>query len=110
VDSYIKFWLCWSLSLGLSHDDQYLVQFLEDAPVSTLHGLGGLDYRKSLTCEIMAHGPGIFADAHVLGLPGNNRVIGEALFQCLESDHFDNFNPEAFLRVRSSIPAISRLL
>jgi hypothetical protein len=95
---------------SLSHDGPDLVQFLEDIPVRSLHGLGGLDYRKSLSAEIMVNGTGLFAGPEVLGFSGLNRVIDDASLRSLKADHFEDFNPEAFLRVRSSIPAISRLL
>jgi hypothetical protein len=105
VDSSITFSLFELLSLSLSHDGQYLVQFLKDAPDSSLHGLGGLDYRKSLMANIMTEGPGLFSYAVVVSLSGLERVIGDTSFRSLESDHIEEFNPEVFLWVCSSKPS-----
>jgi hypothetical protein len=103
VDSYIKLWLLCLLSHRLSHDGPDLGQFFEDVPDSSLHGLGGLDYHKLLIAEIMACGPGLFGTGNVLGLSGLKRVIDDASFRRLKSAHVNDFNLEAFLRVRSSI-------
>jgi hypothetical protein len=65
-----------------------------------LHGLGELDYRKFLSAEIMADGPGLFPGENVLGLSGLNRVMDKASFRCIKSHHFDDFKPDAFLQVR----------
>jgi hypothetical protein len=105
----MTFEFLWSLSDRLSHDGPDLVRLLEDVPDSSLHGLGGLDYRKYLMAD-MTDGPGLHSGARVLGLPGLKRVIDEALFRSVKSRRFDDFNPEAFFRVRSSIPPISSLL
>jgi hypothetical protein len=111
VDSYLKFWVFVSLSQWLSHDGRNLVQFLEEVPPSSLHsGLGRLDYRKSLTADIMANGSGLFPDQDILQLSGPDRVVHDVSFRSLESAHFKDFNPYAFLRVRCSIPPISSLL
>jgi hypothetical protein len=87
-----------------------LGQFLEHVPDSSLHELRWLDYHKFLMAEIMDAGPGLLSSASLLGLPGLRRVIYEALFRSIKFHHVDNFNPEAFLVVRSSIPAIPKLL
>jgi hypothetical protein len=109
LDSYIKLQASWFLSHRLSHDGPDLGQFLEDIPDSSLHGLRWIDYRKSLTGDTMDEGPGILLYVDVLGLPGLRMVIDGASFRSLKADHFDDFNPPAFLRVRSSIPPISSL-
>jgi hypothetical protein len=75
-----------------------------------LHGLGELDYRKFLTADITVDGPALFSDIDVLGLSGYSRVIDQVSLRCVKSDPFDDFNPRAFLQVRSSIFAISNVL
>jgi hypothetical protein len=72
-------------------------------PVGSLRGLAGFDYRQSLIADGIIHGTGAFACAEVLGSSGLQIVTEEAFFRGLESDYFKDFNPEAFLRVHSSI-------
>jgi hypothetical protein len=110
VDSYLQLYQLLSTSHWLSHNGTALIRFWGDIPVSSLYELGGLDYRKFLTVDLMANGTGLFTNVLVVGLHGRNRVIDDASFRCLQSDNFDNFNPEAFLQVRSSIPSFSSLL
>jgi hypothetical protein len=62
VDSYLKFRSFLTLSLRLSHDELYLVQLLEDVPVSSFHGLGGHDYRQSLIADINGFWPWTLSD------------------------------------------------
>jgi hypothetical protein len=87
----------------LCHDGfEMLVRFMEDASPGSLYRLGELDYRKFLLASLTSWGYDLFEDIPICGSYGAQRVIDIALFQCIASDAFTDFDPEAFLKVRSA--------
>jgi hypothetical protein len=98
VDSWFKLKGFYSVSALLSHD--VVFKSSEEALVRSLRGLRGLDYRKSLVGEIMIYGQGQFPATYVAGSSGLVRIIDVSWFGALRSNHFAEFKPAAFLRVR----------
>jgi hypothetical protein len=80
VDSYLTLFSLLSTSGWLSHNRPQLIQLWGDVPASSLRGLGGLDYRKYLTADMVLGGAGLFADKELLGLSGLKRVIDKIYF------------------------------
>jgi hypothetical protein len=96
VDSYIQFFCLWTITRLFSHNGLEVTQLWEDVPVSSLRRLSGLDYRKSLAAEIIFGGIGIYRDSGA-----SNRGTEETWFRSIDSSHFECFDLEAFLQVRS---------
>jgi hypothetical protein len=100
VDSHLQLFSFWSTSCWFSYNGPHAAERWEEIPVSSWRGLGGVDYRKCLTANIILDRTGLFGSVGILGWPVIQKVVEEALFRSLKSKYFKKFKPEPFLRVR----------
>ncbi|KAF5357164.1 hypothetical protein D9756_006438 [Leucocoprinus leucothites] len=97
VDSYLKMFAFFSISLSLSHDSPWLRTFLEVVPSRSLQKLAELDYRKCLLGYIMLNGIGVFSKSCLIGLSKAGISIINEGSELIQLKDYNKFDPEIFL-------------